>query len=281
MVRRLLVPLDPSPSADVALQHAIRIARRREAEITVLGLLDEPGIEKAVGPGTPATMDFVRKAEKRKLGESHDEILAMYADAEKAAVDAGVSIELLEIQDDPFDAVVRESLFHDLLVTGLHTHYKYQTSDAEDKDKAVRKMIARIGTPILAVTPELPAAENPRVVAAVGGSFASVRSLRRFVAIEPFAEPRVTLVTSGPDREKAADIQEKVLGYLTAHGIHDVTLDWTPEEILPVIRDQYVPTADLIVVGTHTKTNWFDFAAIGSLTNYLIDDGETALFIGQ
>lgn len=279
MVRRILVPIDPSPFSKGALQTAFRLGRQHGAEVTALAVLDAPGIEEATGPGTPGSMPFVEKAEQLRLAEAHDHILKMLEEFEREGAELGVAHRGIEIQGDPVEVIAREAMYYDLLVVGQQTYFKHETSPKPDG--SLKKMLGRLATPVLVVGEEGLVFEKPRVLIAYHDSLSSARSLRQFAMVSAFIDADVTLLTASDDPEKGQELLARAAEYLHAAGYESAAREWSPEQIIDALRNRYLGQADLVVVGTHTKRNWFDFLAVGSVTDFLLEEGGVPLFIGQ
>ena len=66
MIKRILVPLDPSPYTKSSIEFAIAMAQRHGSEITGLVILDLPGIEKSIGAIPLGGSYYADHLEKRK-----------------------------------------------------------------------------------------------------------------------------------------------------------------------------------------------------------------------
>lgn len=279
MVRRILVPIDPSPFSKGALKTAFRLGGQHGAEVTALAVLDAPGIQQATGPGTPSSMPFVEKAEHLRMAEAHDHNRAMLDEFDRAGTEAGVDHRGLEIQGDPVEVLAREAMYYDLVVVGMQTYLKHETSPKPDG--SLKRMLGHLATPILTVGEDGLLFDKPRVLIAYHDSLASARSLRQFAMVSAFADAQVTLLTACEDKDGGMELLEKAAAYLAAAGYASVSLEWTPEQIVDALRNQYLNRADLVVAGTHTKRSWFEFLAVGSVTDFLLEEGGVPLFIGQ
>ncbi len=142
-------------------------------------------------------------------------------------------------------------------------------------------MLGKLATPILAVGEEGLLFDKPRVLIAYHDSLSAARSLRQFALVSAFFDAEVTVLTASDNQEKGQELLEKAAEYLRAAGVESPSLEWTPEQILDALQGRYLSRTDLVVVGTHTKRNWFDFMAVGSVTDFLMEEGGVALFIGQ
>ena len=74
MIKRILVPLDPSPYSKSALNLACIIAKVYDAELTGLVILDIPGIEDSIGPVPIGGLYYAEKLEKEKKEEAQKRI---------------------------------------------------------------------------------------------------------------------------------------------------------------------------------------------------------------
>ena len=74
MIKRILVPLDPSPYSKSAVQLACQIAKIYQAEVTGLVILDLPGIEDSIGPVPLGGIYMADKLEKEKTQEAKKRI---------------------------------------------------------------------------------------------------------------------------------------------------------------------------------------------------------------
>ena len=79
--------------------------------------------------------------------------------------------------------------------------------------------------------------------------------------------------------DEADDIAAPAEEYLKAYGFDRVRRQWTPEKIQDVIDERYIDTAEVIVVGMHSKKGLFSFH-VGSLTEHLGSEAKIPVYIG-
>jgi len=279
MIRRILVPLDPSASADAAVSYAIQLSKAHDAEVTGFMVVDTPGIHESVSPISPGAAVYAKKAENRLEAEAHDRIRSTLEKFASRCDQAGVKHKEIEDQGDPVDAIARESAFYDLLIVGLRTHFHFQTTDGEGD--TLQDLIGRLATPILAVTEKhVPLSDHLDVVVAFDGSPAAVRSLRQFTQLAAFSNPNISILTANEELEAAKAIFNPAEEYLRAYGYTDIESEWTPMHIADAIDEEFIDKADLIVLGMHAKHGIFSFV-VGSLTNHMIRMARVPVFIGQ
>ena len=76
MVKSILIPLDPSPYTDSAIEIGCRMAKYHGAQLTGLVILDIPGIEKQIGPVPIGASYYADKYHGRKT--ANGEVFNMY-----------------------------------------------------------------------------------------------------------------------------------------------------------------------------------------------------------
>jgi nucleotide-binding universal stress UspA family protein len=282
VIKRILVPLDPSPYTKTAVRIGCAMAKRTGAELGGLAVLDIPGIEKSVGPVPLGGLHYAEHLEEHKEQEAHERIRALLHDFATICKEEEIPHHEAEGQGSPVARIHYESMFYDLVITGLRTHFHFET---EKKDgEPVDKILDHAVTPVLAVPPEFPAtdivADHSRVLVAFDGSFPAARALQRFVQLGFPGTAEVNLLTSDPDKEKADVLLSGAMAYLRAHGFGNVKKQWIATEIFEGIRDHGLDRATLLVVGAHAKKGLFDFK-LGGLTQRLIREVEKPILIGQ
>ncbi|MGA7306318.1 MAG: universal stress protein [Rhodothermales bacterium] len=279
MIRRIIVPLDPSAHADAAVSYAIQLAQAHDAEVTGFMVVDTPGIHDSVSPISPGAAVYAKKAENRLEAEAHERIRSTLEKFASRCDEAGVSHKEIEDQGDPVEAIARVSAFYDLLIVGLRTHFHFQTTEGEGD--TLQDLIGRLATPILAVTEEhIPLSEHLEVVVAFDGSPAAIRSLRQFTQLAAFSNPNIAVLTANEELEAAKQIFGPAEEYLRAYGYTDIDSEWTPMHIADAIDEEFIDKADLIVLGMHAKHGIFSFV-VGSLANHMIRMAKVPVFIGQ
>ncbi len=279
MLKRLLVPLDPSPFSKTAVSYACELAADHGAEVTGLLIIDLPGIHDSVSPFSPGSARNAERAEVRMEAEAHAALGVIQSSFESACKVVGVAYRSIERQGDPAEIIAHESAYYDLLVIGLQTHFHFQTSSAPGK--TLSELMGKLATPILAV-PEVysPFGSKLDAVIAFDGSPASVRSMRQFAQNFVSKDLDVVILTAGDRMDEAHDISVLAEEYLRAYGFDRIRTEWTPQEIKDAIDDRYIDKAEIIVAGMHSKKGLFSFH-VGSLTDHLVSEAKIPVYIGQ
>ena len=95
MIRTALVALDGSPNAEAAVALAIAWARRFDAGLVGLGVLDTPAIT-GPEPVLLGATGFKRERDEIRLADAHERVLAFLAQFEARCRAEGVRCTLLE-----------------------------------------------------------------------------------------------------------------------------------------------------------------------------------------
>jgi nucleotide-binding universal stress UspA family protein len=277
-IKKILVPLDLSPYADVATECACSIAKRHHAQVEGIVVLDLPEI---MGQNTPFNAWMLPDAMKLEK-ERHENAKQRIADALKHFVQLcephAITHLEAEAQGVPADCILEAAALHDLLVMGLRTHFRPDTS-GEPSD-SLETILRSPSAPVLALPndPKQDPEKWKKVVVAFDGSPNACRALKEFTR---FAQPYhfdVVIVTSSKEKEHGEAVADSAAAYLRAHRITEVATVVTARGIHETIDEEFIDRADLVVAGIHSKKLLKDFF-VGSLARKLIDYGHTPLFL--
>lgn len=282
MVKSILIPLDPSPYTDTAIKIGCTIAKAHGAQLTGLVVLDLEGIEKQIGPVPVGGSYYAEKLEKKHMKHAQERIDKLVENFQKVCTASGVKHLVAKNQGSPSDRILHESIFYDMIITGLRTYFNFETSDKPGE--SLSKLLHESITPIYGVpeTFNIPDISNQKlkVLIPFDASLASARALQRFAQfmIPQTAEP--LLVMSHDDKEIAMASLQHAKSYLELHGFKNVKMEWTKDHIIDACKNKYIDWAHVAVVGSHSKKGLFNFM-VGSLTNYLIKLNKIPVVIGQ
>ncbi len=279
MLRRILIPLDPSPFSQAALSWGIYAAKITGAELTGLAVLDLPGIEKSIGSvplgGIHYAQHLVEKKEKKAL----EHIEALLKSFKERCKSEGVPYRLAKRQGNPSDQIIKDSMYYDLVVLGLQTCFHYDCESAQGK--SVAEVLDHSVTPILAVPDhfEIPK-DRVNVLVTFDASLQSARAVHRFAQLVRTAEFNITIIMSHQDMEYANDCLDQTEDFLRAHNFKNIKKVWTPQNIIEEIRNNHLEETNMVVLGAHSKKGLVDFM-VGSLSRALMREENKYLLIGQ
>jgi nucleotide-binding universal stress UspA family protein len=282
VIRRILIPLDPSPYSESAVHLGCTIAKIYNAEITGLVILDLPGIEDSIGPIPIGGIHLAEKLENEKKEEARLRIKELIEKFKAKCVAEGVNYREAQRQGSPSAQILNESIYYDLLIIGLKTYFHFETS--ERNGRSLDELLKESITPIYGVPANLHLMEKPgrklRVLIAFDGSPLAARAMQRFsLMINPDLYD-ITVLNSSENKEEGTEKLSRAEEYLNAHNITNIHKVWTTDDIIDVVEKDYYDEMDGFVVGAHSKEGIFDFL-VGSLTKYLVKNAKKPVFIGQ
>ena len=282
MIRRILIPLDPSPFSESALNLACIIAKVYDAEVTGMVILDIPGIEDSIGPVPIGGIHLAEKLEKEKKEEAKQRIDVLLNKFKIKCTQEGVNHRAAERQGSPSAQILNESIYYDLLITGLKSYFHFETS--EKYGRSLDTLLKESITPIYGVPEEIPFSDKPdreiRVLIAFDGSPLAARAMQRFSNLVTPNLYEITLLNSSGNKEEGEIILSRAEEYLNSHQITNIKKVWTNDDIIKVIKNEYYESMDGFVVGSHSHEGIFDFL-VGSLTKFLVKSAKKPVFIGQ
>lgn len=280
MLRRILIPFDPSPFGAAAIDYGCFLAKRYNAEVTGVVVLDTPGIEKSIGPIPMGGLYYADRLEEKKKKDAHEHIQALLEKFKEKCQREGVAHRESELQGSPSEQILHTSIFYDLVVIGLRTFFHFETKDKPGY--SLEHLLSHAVTPVLAVPENYQPVEKRKVLIAFDGSLPSARSLHSFAYFMNSStfETEITLLMSDTDPQAAKFFLDGAEAFLNAHSFNNIKKEWIQEDIIDTIKEKYLDQTDLVVLGVHSKKGMFDFM-VGSLSKFLIKEGTKPLLLGQ
>ena len=282
MLKRVLVPLDPSPYTDSALDWACKAARRHGAELTGMVILDIPGIRDSIGPVPLGGFHYAERLEAAKEKKAQQRIDALLARFKAKCQQEGVAYRVTEHQGTPKEQIIMESIYYDAVMMGLRTCFRF--GEDEESCDSLEDLLDHSITPVYGIPekPTLPdfTREKMKVLIAFDGSIPAARALQRFAQLAVPEVMEVMLVKSDDDQERARFQLDQAEAFLKSHAMTNVTKECIAQDIIEAMDEKYLDWAHLVVVGVHSKKGLFDFM-LGSLSKFLIKEAKKPVLIGQ
>ncbi|MGD9488102.1 MAG: universal stress protein [Calditrichaceae bacterium] len=282
MIKRILVPLDPSPYTDKVIELACKLAKNNKAELTGLVILDIPGIEKSIGPVPAGALYYAEKLEKKKETQASERIKALLEKFVESCKASGVTCHTAHSQGSPSERIIAESIYYDAIMVGLRTFYHFQADDrpGDSLTEIMNHSITPVyGVPETFSVPDIPA-EKLKVLLAFDGSLPAARAMQRLAQLANADLMEVMILTSNANKETADYYLDNAEAYLRAHNFKNIQKTRITGNIIDAVEKKYLDWAHVVVVGAHSKQGIFDFM-LGSLTKFLIKADKKPVIIGQ
>lgn len=277
MIKRILVALDLDSDTVIAIRYALEIAERFGAMITGLAVVDMGSIDASSKGGGIGSMYYAEKLRESLTVEAREKAQMLIGVFRKTVEGTNVSHSELVEEGVPFQRIVEDVKYHDLLVVGSDPHFFY--SHPKHHTHTLARIVEKTIGPTLVVQDEY--RDVKRVLIATDGTNEASRAVQRFVHFEPFGkELEIRLLNVVSDDSADSDLLLQMSkGYVEAHGFKiDVlsVIDETPKECILKQCESF--EADLIVMGGHTKKTILS-EKLGAATSYLIEKSEVPIFI--
>jgi nucleotide-binding universal stress UspA family protein len=272
MIRSLLVGLDGSPYGTPVLELGLRWAKRFDAQLVGIGVVDEPGIlvsEAALfAEGYHRPVITALEQSKRAV----EDVLRNFA---RRCEEAGVAYRTIEDVGTPSVEILTEAQRYDLIVLGRETHFDFGWQ--QQPDETLGRVIQDGPRPVV-VVPEAPKG-GESIVVAYDGSLQASRALAAFEATGLGDGRDVHVVTVDADRVAAARTADRALEYLRSHGINATAhISDAPRATARTILDWVRSLgAGLLVMGAYGQPTLREFF-LGSVTRTVLKESPAAVF---
>jgi nucleotide-binding universal stress UspA family protein len=275
MLRTILAALDGSPCSETAVEWGIRWAKRFDALLVGIGVVDEPEI---CAPQMAPVGGFAFKEHRDKvvMNRARREIEGILESFALRCAGAGVSAKVLEDEGDPYTQILREAQRYDLILMGQETHFHFATTNRPCD--TLRKVLKDMPRPVVMVPKALP--EGNGIVVAYDGSLLATRALQVFASMAPNGPGTIHVVTIGKEHDEAITHAERAMDFLHNQEIkavrHVLASSRVPAEVLA--EQARLLGAGLIVMGAYGKPFLREFF-LGSVTRTLLERSEVPLFL--
>ena len=275
MIKRILVALDMDSDTPVATRYAIEIGMRYSSRLTGLAVVDMGSIESSAFGGGIGTMYYADKM-REQLTEDAREKARILTENFALLCNEVDHVELVE-EGVPFERIVEDMKYHDLLVVGEDPHFFY--SHPKSKTDTLAHVVEKTIGPTLVVKKEY--IEVKKVLIAFDGSNEAARAMRRFFMLNPFGcdGEMVIMNIYEDDIDASKFILSMAQSYAAAHGFEATTVSMKDSDFKnAILAELHASNADLIVIGVHIKRT-LTGKKLGDTTSFLLEHSEVPVFM--
>jgi nucleotide-binding universal stress UspA family protein len=274
MMKRILTAVGGSHGGLGTQLWAVQVAKRQHGSVTVAPLLDQSSWMRSM-PVVLSSGHAARMLENQPWDATSDELDRVRQQSEMTFSASAIPWELVTLDASPWDSLVSETRFHDIVVFGLDG--SYDPVIVPDFLRAVGDLLGRGACPVLAV----PAAvrEVSSVLIAFSGTVASARALKRFVHSKLWADVPCEIVCQSDDRTEANAHLLQAERYMMAHGrvTKSTSLQGTPHDLSLYTLES---GADLIVAGSSHR-NRFGIETSSEVLRALLTQSTLPVFVAS
>jgi nucleotide-binding universal stress UspA family protein len=270
-----LIGLDGSPFSETGLELSLRWAKRFDAQLVGLGIIDEPTIRQPIGLtiGSGHYKPIVDEQRLADAAQKVEEILARFS--ERCAA-AGVRWRCIKEVGLPREEIVEEAQRFDAIVLGQQSYFQFETQ--EGPGETLFEVLRQSPRPVVAVPRELPAGKS--VLLAYDGSLQSARAAQALIVTGLWREAVVHVLTIDGDTAKTESVADRACEFLGYHGAqverHCLTRD--KDDGTTILEQAAALDAGLIVLGAYGKPAIQEFF-FGSTTRTLLKKATVPLLL--
>ena len=242
-----------------------------------MGVIDLPGISKQEAGAGVGTSYYAHKAEEAKIKDAKQKMAGFIADFKSVCDKYHVNYEVRSHEGVPFEEIIKEANFADLIYIGIKTFFHFETSSKPGE--TIMRILKHASCPVAAIPENIEFPEN--VIVALDYSKESARGLREFVDLyedkDIFSNVDFYLVSAGSKAE-FEPLHTRALRYLKAHGLTAISIirDGKPSQVILEEAKKRMPSA--IILGAYGQkgiTRLF----YGSTTKKIVEDGSIPVVV--
>jgi nucleotide-binding universal stress UspA family protein len=271
MIKKILLSIGGTPYTTVAIERAVQLAKRFDAEITGV-IVISPDRPKNVGVAQKPTVPV-----NDRIVVTKERIEQAVSAFESACAAEGIRHDVKQKEKQTANQLISLSRYHDLMIFGLRAIFEYDISSEQPEDTLARLLSAGMG-PIIAVSDKI--RSIGKVLIAYDGSMESAKTMKRFVQLRLWSDAMLKIVTFHKSEDKARQLLYDASEYCRAHGFH-VEREYNPG--LPknlLISMAHLWQADMIVLAS-TEQSMLMKLILRETTLHIIRDADIPLFLGR
>jgi nucleotide-binding universal stress UspA family protein len=277
MFKSMLVGLDGSEHSQAALQFAVEHARRTQAMVVGLVVIDEDSIRanQFVPLGAAIYQSSRDQSMIDRARRTVDQTLERFS---LQCAEAQVPSKPLEDVGKPVDRIAEQSQRFDLVVLGQKTYFAFATQD--EPCDTLSQVLRRSPRPVVIVPHGYHRGET--IVVAYDGSGQAARALQAFQCSGLGTGREIHVVSVGDDHVAAAKTGNRAVEFLSGHQI-PATLHVRPvartvsETILKAAEEL---NAAMLVMGAYGQP-MFKEMFLGSVTRGMLQSSNLPLFVSH
>lgn len=269
MIKQLMVAIDGTEYGEAAVRHACFLARKHDARLCGVAVIDTEGIEAAYHTSRPLGAGSADAG----LYKKHLEEAGTWAENAVKMFEAICKKEQVKHQSetrkgDPVREILEAARLNDLVVMGRKTRLAFACADGEFCDTWWEVLVNSTRPLILAPKQHR---EVKNVMIAMDLGRLADRLLFNYIHLNPYPGVKVHLVHVAADGQKEKNIPDSVVEYFKVHGF-----DVVPEILRgdhagqAIVNYSVTKNIDLAVIGVHTVSKLIA-ALLGSTTRYAIE----------
>jgi nucleotide-binding universal stress UspA family protein len=273
MIRTILIGLDGSAHSEAAVELGLRWARRTQAVLVGLGVIDEPTILRPEPVGIGGSY-WKQHRDAVLLEDARGRVAGFVERFSARCVHDGVLFRVVQTAGVPAEEILQAADDADLVLLGQRTYFHFDTQASADG--TLEAVLHRSPRPVVAVPPQLP--DNRAVVVAYDARPPAVRALEAFQASGLYEGQTVYVVSVAREAQAAARRAEEGARFLRAGGMdaeaRPLQTSGPPAALL--LAQARELAAGLLMTGAYGRSR-FTEVLFGSTTRTILEKSENTL----
>ena len=274
MLRSILVGLDGSAYSTAAIELGIQWAKKFNALLVGLAIIDEPTIRKPE-PVPIGGSSWKHQRDEKLIADARRKVEHFLRGFSDRCQEAGVLWKLLEDVGTPSEQICKEAQRYDLILLGKQTHYHFDTQ--QYADETLSDVLKASPRPVVTVPEKLGTGNS--IVVAYDGSLQAARTLQAFQSLLLDPSQEVHIVTINANNAEAIRLADCAIDFLGFHGIkaqrHAVTAS---SPATAIIEQANRLKAGMLVMGAFGQPVIREFF-FGSVTRTILKEMICPLFL--
>ena len=277
MIKSILVILDDSESSESAKKLGVNLAKANKASVVGIGILDAPWITapEAIPLGGAA---FKVDLDEKILENAKHRVHALEQKFMNYCKSQNISASIIDAIGVPSEEIENFATEFDVLVMGKDANFHF--SPTQEATISVKQILKNSPRPIFVTSPHLPNQDNPHVLVAFDGTFASSRALHMAILMGIFKGKNLHIAAVSEDEAQARYWINIAFKLCHNHGIkahlHPIASAQKPSIALLELIEDLSPS--LIVMGAYGHSGIRAFF-MGSCAKDLLKETDIPLFI--
>ena len=274
-MKNLLVALDETPAAQVALELALLMAGRHGSQLSGLGIVDLDFFAGSEAVPLGASV-YKQRADAARLERAHKSARILLDGFKARCEQAGIANRMFEMEGDPVALVQSVCAQHDVVFVGRDS--SFHGVDEGRVTRPVSRLLQLQSRPVI-VTSQ-PAQATGRVLLCTDGSIAASRALQLFVLLGLPRLCDVHIACVSHDARLSQRVLDDARAYLSLYGygstLHALSSSANPKDV--ILETARSIGVDMLVMGAYGHRGWRE-TLLGSFTTGLLSQSPYPLFI--
>ena len=211
----ILVCLDGSSYSQAAVEYATQIALEHKASLTGIGVIDLPGLQRASGPAPIGAMHYDRLADQHHFQETRKIVASVLKDFGTTCQERGIHHSIHSEMGSPFREIIEESKFHDFIVIGQKTFFRY--SVRHEPGNTLDRILHNGLTAILAVPDSV--RQTKKVLVAYDNSVQVTKAIQMFLLLHIWNQCDITLLNVNNNASRGIQLLGRLGDYFRRYGV--------------------------------------------------------------